>query len=406
MIPMFQQGQFGRSILAVSAVVDEYIPTIAYALLGSDTSITSTSFATLLTVTIVTANTSDCINIVMSASGDVQSSGNTPAFQITVDGSDVGQTCTTQPLSGGYFACTRVVSVTGLSVGSHTVLLKWKGASANQIRIRPLADTPTKNHAALICRLATGTTYVTRGTNATSTSTTVTDSLLSTTHTSTLSTSALMVRFSACGVNNATRTAKFQLKVDGVAVGGTADSGDGAGFAFNAGMIVIVPVTSGVHTVDLNWAGGASTGSTITVSDPRQHAALIVEEVYTGSPRFDAFVNDTSVSVTTVASRSYTAPVGGFSDILIEATLNTEDAGPNGHADARLNIDGTTVSASSSGTTSNAVSTGTFITHVQTGLSAASHTVTFIAVQSGAINVATTPEYMHANMVIWPVDIQ
>jgi hypothetical protein len=407
MIPMLQQGQFGRSIYAVvDAGGAEYIPTITYALVGSDSSTSSTSYSTLLSTTIDVAATTDFVNILMSASGDVVSAGNTPSYQINVDGVDVGQVASTQGNAGGFSSASRIVTVTGLSIGTHTVTLAWKSFNGNPVRIRPVT-TSGVDHAALVCRLSTATTYSARSSSATSTSTTVTDSLISgVTHSSVGASSALLIRFSACGLNNSTVTAKFRILVDGVAQCGTADAGDGSSFYFNASMVCVVPVSAGSHSIDVEWAGGAGSGSTIDPgSDPRFHAAVWIDEVYVGSPRFERLTSDVGgVSNTTVAQVNYTAPVSGTSDVLIEGTFNIDHGGIS-TVQGEVKLNGTAVAGSRSGTLTNAGSSGAFITHVAT-LAPGASTIDLVAVGGGGLNPVTNPSYQHASLVVWPVIVQ
>ena len=388
-----------RGVLAHhGAGTTEFVPTIKYAAVTSVQTTTSSTYSSLLTYSVTTASTSDCLNFVFTACGSVSGGGNSPGFQITVDGTSIGETVSTVLGNTERWNATRVASVTGLSAGTHTVVLNWKSANTNGVKIDPSTGI---DHCELICRLATGTAYATLGSTLTSTASTLTDALVSTSYTSTQSTSALYIRFSAAGVTNASVTAKFQIFVDGVAAVGTADQGGGSGLAFNAGAVVIVPVTAGSHTIAVKWAGN---NSTITITDPRQHAALLVDEVNTGSPRFAKCTTDVASS-NNLASCSITTPAGGASAIMVEATASP-DAGASGSPQTSLVLDGSTVQKTVVGPESPAGNSSLFLTYIGTGLSADAHTVTQFFVAGNTLQCATHPEYEHANIVVWPITVQ
>ena len=383
-----------------AAAITEFVPTIKHASVSTTQSTSSTTYSSLLTFTVTTASASDVLNFVLSACGSVSvSAGNSPGFQITVDGTSIGETVVTQRSGGQTWAVTRVASVTGLSAGSHTVVLNWKSANSNAVSITPSNGV---DHCVLVCRLATGSSYATLGSTLTSTASTVTDSLISTTYTSVQSSSALYIRFSAAGVNNATiNAAEFKIVVDGTDVVGCAGSGDGAGFAFCAGCVAVVPVTAGLHTIAVKWAGN---NSTITITDPRQHAALLVDEVNTGSPRFAKCTSDLTAN-SDAASCSITTPAGGVSAVLIEGTMSPQ-VNVSGIAQGKVVLDGTTVIQSKRGADlSSSRVDSLFMLYVGSGLSAGAHTAVLNLV-SGGLSCATHPEYAHGNIVVWPVTVQ
>jgi hypothetical protein len=430
---------------AHTGVPAEYSPAIAYAIVTADTTTSGTTFVNLLSLTIAVDGPLDCLNIVFSASLDVQSSGNSPMFQVTVDGVDIGQTQATEGNANGFDAESRVYSITGLSFGLHTVALNWKSINANAVRILPVTDT-SSYHGILVCRrtrgvtydaggliglgrwpvaLSCGTTVASRTSNATSTATTLTDVLLSgimvTTH---APRSALAIRFGAGAVNNSSVTAQYEVLVDGVVVCGTADFGDGAGFQSNAGLVCVVAVSAGVHTLAVNWAGGSGLGSSITISNPYHFATLTAEEVYCTDPDVgDLPVSDMAgfpvasydpknlprVYFSKLSTNLGVIPLGSVvgqcvvcvteesTMFAIEGTLSTSSGGSATNR-SWLTIDGVNVAGSRSGLLSTAGTASMFCTHV-VSLARGQHTIQLIANGNGTLNPLTNA-YEHASLMV------
>ena len=383
------------------------VPTVAYAVLSSDVSTSSTSFVSLLSTSITVAGTSDKVDIVASVGWDNQTSGNSPSFQITVDGTDEGQSFSTSNNIGGAGSTFCIAQVTGLAAGSHTVALNWKSSNGNAVRIRPVS-TAGAYHAAIVARIANSSVYSALSGSFSSSASTPTDTLISSvSFTSTAATSALYIRFSACGQSgSAACLPLFQIYVDGVAQNaGCSDMGDGTGQRFNAGIVTVIPVTAGAHTVAVKWGGGGGT-ATIDTSTAQNHARLYVDEVYTATdagstlprPQFKQQTADAgAVTATTFGSVSVVPAATTL--YFIEATASGSN-GASGNVGMKLTIDGTSVAGATT-LGSNAGRDSLAITNVQS-LAAGSHTIALVGT-SGTFNPATNPDRHHASLVVWEV---
>lgn len=287
---------------ARSGVAGEYSPSLLYAYLTADTTTSSTSYSTLLTLYPVIQEQGETLCVMFTASSrDTGGVSGAPIFQVTVDGTAYNGAVASYVVGGGNASNSRILTLSDLVPGRHTVTLDWKSATGTAVTISA-SSLPTKQHAALICRrdrpnsrreldgfampgwpmiYTCGTASADITASKTSSSTTVTTPLFSGVQVQTrYPQSALLVRFTASGVGSGTpESAKFQLLVDGIARVGTGACSENAS-VFNAMFVCVVPVNAGIHKLDVNWAGG-STGCTIdpTVADAR-HAELSAEEVF------------------------------------------------------------------------------------------------------------------------------
>lgn len=297
---------------ARSKVAGEYSPRISYATLQADASKSGTTFSTLLTAYITTDSPNESIVVLWSVAGLVTgTSGNTPWFQVLVDG--VSKATMRGPTSAlAAFWCVReTAAISGLAPGYHKVELQWRSASTDSIACKPVTSF-NKNHATLVVArsqtvsdkemesfgLASWPAFYSPGLNyvdpitttQSDTNSSPTVSLFSTTtYTSRHPHSALLCRFSVAGTGPTGTTsgttlndsAKFAAYVDGVLACGTGQLGldHSASSRFVAAMSFVVAVEAGVHTIEIKWCGG-SRGGTITPSSGTEGAELEIEEVF------------------------------------------------------------------------------------------------------------------------------
>lgn len=280
----------------------EYSPVPSYTYLTADATTTSTTYVQLLSTTITTESADESICCFFSGNSSCASGGHTARFQLTIDGSQIATACQTASNAGGFAGTGLIGAVTGLSPGAHTVAVNWRSPPGASISILPVTS-PTLYHATLLAwrnqpqsrremggyskgipgwaaDYTKGAVSVQLSSAKTSTATTLTSPLFTGNYFATTAPqSAILIRFYASGTNVTANTAKFQVFVDGVAIMGCAGNGDGATFKFNAGMIACAPVRAGNHLVEVYWAGGSSSGSSITPSTDGEGAFLTMEEV-------------------------------------------------------------------------------------------------------------------------------
>jgi hypothetical protein len=104
--------------------------------------------------------------------------------------------------------------------------------------------------------------------------------LLTATITTALTNGYVLITFTASGLQlTSTGTVYFQVVVDGKVIKGTHATVAG-GQAWCVSMIVRVPVTSGLHTVLLQWDSDVTGARINGKSANEDHAQMVVEEVY------------------------------------------------------------------------------------------------------------------------------
>lgn len=291
---------------ARAGVPGEYSPTVVSATLTADVTST-TSFVTILTTSVTIETPGELLTLIGSVVSRQNTTGGASIIRLTVDGVDVGQANKFAPVAGAKANVRRVVVVPGLTPGPHTITLDWKNNNTSFIKA---ASVPQEQHAALTCQSCRVTSdremdgfpqagwpmiytepqvYEQLTSSNTSTTTTITTPLFSAVKVQTrYAQSALLIRFGASGESNDTVNEldnRYQLLVDGIARCGTGASSGSSGFAgltSCAGFVCVVPVQAGWHELTVNWAGGASPGTTIDPSTATQHAFLCAEEVFCG----------------------------------------------------------------------------------------------------------------------------
>lgn len=287
-------------------VAGEYYPSVAWAFPTADISTTAVNSAPAEMVSVYLYTEAPDDQLIIQVSGLVHSTvggGSTPLFEIRVDGVVVGDVWHTYPAAGGIGNLFRNKVVTNLQVGLHKVSLFWAGgASAGTAQLQA-ASTPQNYHGSLIAWRTrknrspdmggypalgmsslntTGTSFTSVTAATTNIGTTPTTTLLTLPVQTFYFNSALLIRFSAAGkVNTSANAAKFRILVDGTAIGGTSQ-GSGGAFRFNAFMTTVTGVQAGNHTVEVQWCGGPTAGSTIdpVTAAEHSHAELLVEEVF------------------------------------------------------------------------------------------------------------------------------
>lgn len=287
-------------------VAGEYYPTVAWAYATADVSTTAVdpTFADWQSVYLTTETVADQINVLINGTvSDSVVSGNTPRMRISVDGASQGGIWQTISIGNGGTNFYRCKTITGLQPGVHKVTLQWSDNQAGTLRARA-ATVPNAEFLSLIAwrtkafpadrerdgyvwngwasHYSTGATYAAISASTTNIGSSPTTSLLkATVQTYRQPGSALLIRFGASGtVNTATANARFRILVDGVVQGGTAQGADGAN-RFNAKMMTVAAVGIGVHTVEVQWAGGGTSGSTIDpVTNVNDFAEVQIEEVF------------------------------------------------------------------------------------------------------------------------------
>ena len=432
-----EQAGFARA-----GIPGEYCPFIGYKRFTTNVASTA-SYTQVFSEQVVIEEEGETLNILVSISPYSNLSG-TPVFRISVDGVVLGGAANTQSPAGAIGNIYRVLPVRGLRPGPHTITVDWKNGNPSELN-----KYPTNQHTVLAFyrnRLSSaremdgfpargwpmiytcGTETVSLTGDNTSTSTTPTTPLLSMQATTHHAQGALLVRFSACGAQNGSGTERnciFQLLVDGIARVGSSDGTGASGFSgvlFNAGFVVVVPVQAGVHDLVVNWAGGASPGTTIHASSNEyEHATLTAEEVFCQDV---ALLSDMEGFATQLflsrlmhvryssLQRDVVAP-GGATKILVcdipmyvggdNSALLMEFTGSSlsGGADAPefiLWLDG--VIQSYVEVNQYGFMTCESITHL-TPVAVGYHRVqvTFAA-SGGSLDAASHPEYAHANLVV------
>lgn len=425
---------------ARASVPGEYSPQVVTAAVTTDISNTS-SYATILTVTVNVVSLGEVLTIVGSLVSVQGATGGTPVMRFTVDGTTYLGAGKTVGFGGAKSNVRQVLIVEGLSIGPHTVTLDWKNANSSTIKA---SSVPTQCHAVLLCQrnkpvslremdgfptagwpmiYTLGTAYQTLAASNTSTSTTITTSLFSGVTVQTrYPQSALLIRFSASGVNNDTVNeldTKFQLLVDGIAACGT---GNATGFTqglFNASFVCVAPVQAGFHKLDVNWAGGASPGTTIDPTSDGSHAVISAEEVFCGD--IDSLSDMEGFSAVNFASRflprvGYSAlttdhtngtgtetllqqmfyVTGEQSAVVIEFTGSLVSGGVE--PVLQILVDGTAIH----GATETATSGFMQCISVEAALNLAqgNHLIQLTMLGIASFTPATHPEYSHANMVV------
>lgn len=284
---------------ARAPVAGEYSPKPYFTSVTSDITTAVTSFATILSQSVFT-DENDWLEILFTCSFDITgSTGNTPTFQITVDGTvyaGVRQTC------AGTSDKHAAMRVLGLQPGrgTHTVTVDWRSANTSTARIRAVSD--PSHHGSLLCRVIRRGSdremggypqlgwqrIYTCGLSQSDTTTTATSgksvSYVSLNGPVTVVTrapnSSLLIRLSASG--SATLAfVYFQCFVDGVSIGGTSISAPASPGRFGGGFVFVAPVVAGTHTVDIKWTTNTAASATITPSaTTEEHAEFTIEEVF------------------------------------------------------------------------------------------------------------------------------
>lgn len=285
---------------ARAPVAGEYSPKPYFTSVTSDITTAVTSFATILSLSVFT-DENDWLEILFTCSFDITgTSGNTPTFQITVDGTvyaGVRQTC------AGASDKHSAMRVFGLQPGrgTHKVTVDWRSANTTSTaRIRAVSD--SAHHGSLLCRVIRRGSdremsgypqlgwqrIYTCGLSQSDTATTATSgtgvSFVSLNGPLTVVTrapnSSLLIRLSASG--SGTLSFVFlQCFVDGVSVGSVSISAPASPGRFGGGCAFVAPVVAGTHTVDIKWTANGSAAATITPSSStEEHAEFTVEEVF------------------------------------------------------------------------------------------------------------------------------
>lgn len=429
---------------ARAGVAGEYAPSVTATHLTSDVTSTTTSYATLISSDVTIVTPGEVLKILFTAVANASgAAGATPLFRIKVDGTSYNAGGANITLAGGKASVERLLTVTDLVPGKHTITVEWSCAAGPSVSI--LASTsPNIYHASLILQrdrvtsdremngfphggwpmiYTCGTSY-SEVSSASSTATTLSDTLISTTFASRYAQSALLLRFSACGVGQGIGavggSVKFQLVVDGVARCGTGDSTEVAGGVFNASFVCIVPVQAGNHTVVVNWAGGTAGATIDTGANACAHAELACEEVF--STDVNSISDMEGFVAQGFASRylprvGYTAQTADFTngatDIALLSNLfyvtgdnsavSVEFTGSllaSGGVEPimRIVVDGTQIYGCTS-TRTNGFTQSVNVAGL-TNLPQGNHLIQIFFNGITSFTPATHPEYSHANMVV------
>lgn len=283
----------------------EYCPRFATAVLAADVSVTGTTFVSFLSANITLDSTKENIVVIFHCScRNDGAGGNTPTFQLLVDGVVISGSRQTNENGAGLSSITYTAVVTGLQPGTHTCLMQWRSANTATVLCNAVSNNTTDGANLIVLRdhlisdremsgvgLASWPGIYTCGSVFSQISSTVSDSnttpvtLLQTANITTREpNSALLIRFdcsgtSTTGTATVNASAKFQVFVDGVGYNGTGGLAANAATRFSTGIVLIAgPFNAGNHKVDIYWGGGA--GSSITPSNIFEGARLTVKEVF------------------------------------------------------------------------------------------------------------------------------
>lgn len=261
----------------------------------------------------------ETVNFIFTGHWDNVNAGNTPPFQLVVDGISRAVTRKTYSFAGGGRSPWLIFSSSGFSPGWHTAWITWNSTGAgNQITFHPVNSGGVNysqfSHSNFVIRrnqdwsdkemasfgqmswpaIYTSPTIFKQLVTSTisdsnNSAVTLLGSLIAPTK---LTNSSLLIRFQAMGTSgaptNVNTSVKFRIYVDGIAQIGFGSQGQFSPTGrFDAEGMCVVPVTQGNHLIEVYWGGGTAT-STITPSlviagvtcSPTEHACIQVEEVF------------------------------------------------------------------------------------------------------------------------------
>jgi hypothetical protein len=97
--------------------------------------------------------------------------------------------------------------------------------------------------------------------------------------TTVLASGHLVISFSASGLKLAALGSNFfEIVVDGVVMKGCYHTTPAAAYAWSIGMMVRVPVTAGLHVVQLQWRTDSNSSRVNAASIPEEHMHLLAQE--------------------------------------------------------------------------------------------------------------------------------